>query len=116
MWEPSDARNVWPNKEIPLNEEAANKVWSKRPLRRSFTHKALNALIQGSAADMMKQAMLDLAEHNIIPQITVHDEIDFSFESNTELCLAKEIMENCIRLAVPLKVDVETGPNWGEIK
>lgn len=116
MWEPSDARNIWPNKKIPLNEEAANKVWTGRPLRRSFTHKALNALIQGSAADMMKQAMLDLAENGIIPQVIVHDEIDFSFESSSELNLAKEVMENCIKLAVPLKVDVETGPNWGEIK
>ena len=116
MWEPSDARNVWPNKEVPLNEEAANKVWATRPLRRSFTHKALNALIQGSSADMMKQAILDLAEHDITPQITVHDEIDFSFESSSELDLAKEIMENCVKLSVPLKVDVEVGPNWGEIK
>jgi len=116
MWEPADFKNKWPNKEIPLNHEAAQKVWKGRPLRRAYTHKALNALIQGSSADMMKQALIELHEHGITPQLTVHDEIDFSFDNNQDLILAREIMENCVQLELPLKVDVEIGPNWGNIE
>jgi DNA polymerase I-like protein with 3'-5' exonuclease and polymerase domains len=116
LWEPSDSRNKWPNKEIPLSYDQALRVWEGRPLRRSFTHKALNALVQGSSADMIKKAMIDLHEAGIMPQITVHDEIDFSFNNNQDLVMAQEIMENCVKLHVPLKVDVETGPNWGDIK
>jgi DNA polymerase I-like protein with 3'-5' exonuclease and polymerase domains len=65
---------------------------------------------------MIKQAMVNLHAEGIMPQITVHDEIDFSYEDKKDLDKAEEIMVNCVKLHVPLKVDVETGPNWGEIK
>ncbi len=55
--------------------------WHKNPTRRAFTYKALNKLIQGSAADMTKKAMLDLYEEKIIPHIQIHDELDVSVES-----------------------------------
>jgi len=116
MWEPADFKNKWPNKEIPLNKEAALTVWSDRPLRRAYTHKALNALVQGSSADMMKKALIELHKEGIIPQLTVHDEVDFSFIDNNEVIIAREIMENCVELELPLKVDVEIGPNWGDIE
>jgi DNA polymerase I-like protein with 3'-5' exonuclease and polymerase domains len=45
-------------------------------LKRAFTYKALNKLIQGSAADMTKKAMLDLYNEGIIPHIQIHDELD----------------------------------------
>jgi len=116
MWEPADFKNKWPNKEIPLNKEAALNVWSDRPLRRAYTHKALNALVQGSSADMMKKALIELHKEGITPQLTVHDEVDFSFIDNNEVIIAREIMENCVELELPLKVDVEIGPNWGDIE
>ena len=116
MFEPADSRNTWPNRETPLNREAAMEVWKERPLRRSFTHKALNALIQGSSADMTKKAMLDLYDEGIVAHITVHDELDFSVEDDVQANKYRDIMENCVDISVPLKVDVEIGPNWGEIK
>ena len=116
LFEPADSRNTWPNRETPLNRDAAMDVWKGRPLRRSFTHKALNALIQGSSADMTKKAMLDLYDEGVVPHITVHDELDFSVTDSVQANKYRDIMESCVELEVPLKVDVEIGPNWGDIK
>ena len=81
----------------------------------AFTYKALNRLIQGSAADMTKKAMVDLHEKGIIPHIQIHDELCFS-TTDHEPELIKSIMENTIPLEVKNKVDFESGPNWGTIK
>ena len=48
--------------------------------RPAFTYKALNRLIQGSAADMTKKAMVELYEQGIIPHIQIHDELCFSIK------------------------------------
>ena len=85
-------------------------------IKRAFTHKAMNRLIQGSAADMTKKAMQLLYAEGIIPHIQVHDELDFSIESHEQAIRIKEIMEHCVELSVPVKVDVDLGPNWGEAK
>jgi len=81
----------------------------------AFTYKALNRLIQGSAADMTKKAMVDLHEKGIIPHIQIHDELCFSITDH-ESKLIKDIMEQTIPLEVKNKVDFESGPNWGTIK
>jgi len=83
-------------------------------IKRAYTYKALNRLIQGSAADMTKKAMIDLHKEGIIPHIQVHDELDISVSDNADKI--KEIMENAVSLEVPNKVDYESGPNWGIIK
>jgi DNA polymerase I-like protein with 3'-5' exonuclease and polymerase domains len=83
-------------------------------IKRAYTYKALNRLIQGSAADMTKKAMIDLHKEGIIPHIQVHDELDISVSDNADKI--KEIMENAVSLEVPNKVDYESGPNWGNIK
>ena len=85
-------------------------------IRRAYTYKALNRLIQGSAADMTKKAMLELYKEGIVPHIQVHDELDLSIESPDHADKIKEIMEHAVSLEVPNKVDYESGPNWGEIK
>jgi len=85
-------------------------------IRRAYTYKALNKLIQGSAADMTKKAMIELYKEGIIPHIQVHDELDISIESPEHASKIKEIMENAVELKVPNKVDYESGPNWGKIK
>jgi len=81
----------------------------------AFTYKALNRLIQGSAADMTKKAMVDLHEKGIIPHIQIHDELCFS-TTDHEAELIKTTMENAIPLEVKNKVDYESGLNWGTIK
>ena len=83
-------------------------------IKRAYTYKALNRLIQGSAADMTKKAMIELHKEGITPHIQVHDELDVSVSDNGKRI--KEIMENAVSLEVPNKVDYECGPNWGNIK
>jgi len=90
--------------------------WYNNSTRRAFTYKALNKLIQGSAADMTKKAMVDLYKEGLIGHIQIHDELDFSIESESQAKKIKDIMENAVDLKVPNKVDYESGPNWGEIK
>ena len=85
-------------------------------IKRAYTYKALNKLIQGSAADMTKKAMLELHKEGIIPHIQVHDELDISVKDKQQAELIKSIMEDAVSLEVPNKVDYESGPNWGTIK
>ena len=83
----------------------------------AFTYKALNRLIQGSAADMTKKAMVDLYEKGIIPHIQIHDELCISVVDDKQASLIKEIMETTIPdFTIKNKVDFESGPNWGTIK
>ncbi len=98
---------------LPL-EEAREKYGDD--LKRAYTYKALNRLIQGSAADMTKLAMLDLWEEGIVPHLQVHDEVDISIENTEQANTVARIMENCVELAVPLLVDQELGKSWGETK
>jgi DNA polymerase I-like protein with 3'-5' exonuclease and polymerase domains len=90
--------------------------WYNNGYRRAFTYKALNKLIQGSAADMTKKAMVDLYKEGLLAHIQIHDELDFSVESDAQADKIKQIMEHAVELKVPNKVDYESGPNWGEIK
>ena len=85
-------------------------------IRRAYTYKALNRLIQGSAADMTKKAMIDLHAEGIIPHLQVHDELDISIQNKKEAEKVREIMESTVTLEVPNKVDYEEGDNWGSIK
>jgi DNA polymerase I-like protein with 3'-5' exonuclease and polymerase domains len=85
-------------------------------IRRAYTYKALNRLIQGSAADMTKKAMIDLHAEGILPHLQVHDELDISVQDKKEADRIKEIMESTVTLEVPNKVDYEEGNNWGSIK
>jgi DNA polymerase I-like protein with 3'-5' exonuclease and polymerase domains len=99
----------------PLPRDEAEREHGKQ-IRRAFTYKALNKIIQGSAADMTKQAMADLHDEGIIPHIQVHDELDCSFEDEVEKDKILEIMRNAVKLEVPVKLDVEVGPSWGKAK
>ena len=94
----------------------AERTYGRGQIRRAFTYKALNKLIQGSAADMTKKAMIELYKEGIVPHIQVHDELDISIESQAHADKIKEIMEGAVSLEVPNKVDYESGPNWGNIK
>ena len=99
----------------PLPLEQARKEYDE-PLKRAFTYKALNKLIQGSAADMTKKSMVALYENGIIPHIQIHDEVDISVESPEKAEEIISIMESAVELKVPNKVDYEQGENWGDIK
>ena len=85
-------------------------------IKRAYTYKALNKLIQGSAADMTKKAMIELYKEGIIPHIQVHDELDISVKDQKHADKIVEIMQDAVNLEIPNKVDYESGPNWGKIK
>ena len=109
LWEPS---NEWGKKALPRKEAEAE--CGEHILKRAWTYKALNRLIQGSAADQTKQAMVSLHKEGYTAHIQVHDELDFSVASEKDSANIKEIMENCVELLVPSKVDVELGESWGD--
>ena len=112
LWEP---RSFGYKK--PLPHEKAMKEYGMG-IRRAFTYKALNKLIQGSAADQTKKAMADCYAEGLLPMLTVHDELCFSVESDDQAKRIKDIMENGLSdvLKVPSKVDDELKNNWGEIE
>ena len=85
-------------------------------IKRAYTYKALNKLIQGSAADMTKKAMIELYKEGIIPHIQVHDELDISVKDDKQVEIIIKIMESAVELEVPNRVDYESGENWGNIK
>ena len=109
LWEPNQ---FGMHKALP-HEEALREHGPG--IRRAYTYKALNKLIQGSAADMTKKAMLELYKEGIIPHIQIHDELDLSIENEEQAKKVVEIMEQAVTLEVPNKVDYESGNNWGEI-
>ena len=84
--------------------------------RPAFTYKALNRLIQGSAADMTKKAMVLLYRKGILPHIQIHDELCISVENKDQATQIKEVMEKAIILLIPNKVNYKKGSNWGNIK
>jgi DNA polymerase I-like protein with 3'-5' exonuclease and polymerase domains len=110
QWEPTTF-----GMHTPMTYEEAERTYGRGRIKRAMTYKALNKLIQGSAADMTKKAMLDLYEEGIIPHIQIHDELDISVESDEQAKKIVEIMENAVTLAVPNKVDYESGKTWGDI-
>tara|TARA_R100001086_G_scaffold53324_1_gene23812 strand:+ start:4099 stop:6075 length:1977 start_codon:yes stop_codon:yes gene_type:complete len=82
----------------------------------AFTYKALNRLIQGSAADMTKKAMVDLYQLGIIPHIQIHDELCLSVENDYKANIVQSSMESAIPLEIKNKVNYKRGQNWGSIK
>lgn len=101
--------------ETPLRYEAAIKKWPNIRIKRAYTYKALNRLIQGSSADMTKVAMYQSHQATgKIPLLTVHDELDFSFakgDTKTDDQIT-EIMEHCVDTCVPIYVESERGAHW----
>ncbi len=109
LWEPNQ---FGMHKALP-HEEALREHGPG--IKRAYTYKALNKLIQGSAADMTKKSMLDLYKEGIVAHIQIHDELDVSVESPEQAKKIVEIMENAVKLEIPNKVDYESGKNWGTI-
>lgn len=112
LWEPDTFAM---NKALPL-KDALNEHGPTTRLKRAYTYKALNRLIQASAADMTKQAMVDIHKLGITPLIQIHDEVAVSVSNDDQVDSIVYAMENAVKLNVPSKVDVEIGPSWGESK
>lgn len=124
LWEPRDKKRVREGSPSMLTREAAEKEWGAA-IRRALSHKALNRMLQGGAADIMKKAMVDIWESGVCdvlgaPLLTVHDELDWSAprtnKAREALSEAHRIMEHCVKLRVPLLAEREDGENWGNLK
>ena len=110
LWEPMQ----WGvNKALPY-EEAVIKYGPR--VKRAGTYKGLNRLIQGSAADQTKAAMIALYEAGEHPILQLHDEVVLSVENREQAVRASRIMIEATQLVIPSRVDVEVGPSWGEAK
>lgn len=90
--------------------------WSKTRLRRADTRKALNNLIQGSAARQTKRAMREMWRAGYTPLLQMHDELDNDVDSPEQVREIERIMIETTPLVVPTVVDSEVGPNWGQAK
>jgi DNA polymerase I-like protein with 3'-5' exonuclease and polymerase domains len=110
LWEPTTFGAGMPKPHVEALKEYGHGI------KRAGTYKALNRLIQGSAADMTKLSIIALSENGIIPHIQIHDELDVSVEHSEQTKQIVEIMESAIKLEIPNKVDYECGSNWGDIK
>ena len=112
MWEPD---TFGMNKALPY-QEAVNEYGATTRLKRAYTYKALNRLIQASAADMTKKAMVDIYKSGRLPLIQIHDEVAMSVKDKDEAEIISKIMTDAVPLEVPNKCDIEIGPSWGEAK
>lgn len=104
------------NKYMPPRPlEMAREAWPGKPLKRSDTRKALNALTQGSSARQTKLAGRACYREGYLPLIQMHDEWDFSLAPGDPAAARRiaEIMRDVVKLKVPMKVDAEFGLSWG---
>jgi DNA polymerase I-like protein with 3'-5' exonuclease and polymerase domains len=119
-WERARAEH-WPME--PCDIEEANKrksnpkhPWYRTTLRRAGVRKALNRLIQGSAARQTKLAMRECARQGLIPILQMHDELDHDEDSKAKIERVSEIMRTIVTLRLPMKVDAGYGKSWVEAK
>ena len=95
-------------------KQEAEQKYGRTRLKRAYTYKSLNKLIQASAADMTKQAMVNVYKEGIVPLVQVHDELCCSVSAKEEAMKIKRIMEEAIPLEIPSRCDLEMGSSWGQ--
>lgn len=107
----------WSKGIVPLPKQQALIEFGP-PVIRYFCHNALNAIVQGSSADMLKLAMVTLFDLGYVMPLNIHDELDNpGIESEKQAREIRDVMVDVgrqLKLSVPLKVDAELGPSWGE--
>jgi DNA polymerase I-like protein with 3'-5' exonuclease and polymerase domains len=110
LWEPME----WGVNKPLAHDEAILKYGPR--IKRAMTYKGLNRLIQGSAADQTKAAMLALHKAGLPLLLQVHDEVALSVYDRGVAEEAAAIMRDAVRLEVPSRVDIELGKSWGDAK
>lgn len=120
-WEPLDNRE----RHAPLPYHAARAKWGNN-IQLAYGYRAINYRFQGSEPDIMKSGMRALWQSGVldytgVPHVTVHDELGFSRMDDSPIVqqafeYTQYVLENTIKLRVPLLVDRSEGPNWGEAK
>jgi DNA polymerase I-like protein with 3'-5' exonuclease and polymerase domains len=85
-------------------------------IRRAETHKAMNALIQGSAARHTKLWMRACWRDGIVPLLQMHDALDCSVSSPEQAELVAQLGRDAVSLVLPMQVGLKFGRNWGDAK
>lgn len=107
-WENANYGAGWSR---PLkNKKEAILTWGK--IKRAGTYKAWNSVVQSTAAEMTKSAMILLYKDGILPRMTIHDELTASIGSMAEAKRAKDMMEHAIELCIPVLVDATLADDW----
>jgi DNA polymerase I-like protein with 3'-5' exonuclease and polymerase domains len=113
-----EAINTWGGREYYCEAPGYSKKYGREM---TFEYKLLNYIIQGSAADATKEAIIRYHDH---PKkegrflVTVYDEVNVSADKGvykSEMAVLRECMES-IEFDVPLLTDGKTGPNWADVK
>ena len=112
--------DMWETRDFGLHvaekyEDAVAK-YGKDNIKRAFTYKALNRLIQGSSADQTKQSMLDCYEDGHLPILQIHDELCFNVKDEKHAKQLQKNMQNAIEFKVPSVVEYGLGESWGDAK
>lgn len=112
LWEPS-----WKDDPshygTPLPLEKARERWPGVRLKRALTHKAYNAIDQGTSGDQLKIALVRCHEEGILIPLLVHDEGDISFSDPRIPMRVAHHLRTALPCEVPMHTDIEIGPNWG---
>jgi len=110
--------NMWETKDFgihtPETFENAVSKYGRQNIKRAFTYKALNRLIQGSAADQTKEAIIACYNEGFMPKLQIHDELCFDVKAEDDKNKIKNIMETCMEFKVPSKVDIALGDDFGQ--
>ena len=112
--------DMWETRDFGLHvaekyEDAVAK-YGKDNIKRAYTYKALNRLIQGSSADQTKQSMLDCYKAGHLPMLQIHDELCFNVKDELHAKQIQKIMQDAIEFKVPSVVDYGLGESWGDAK
>lgn len=91
--------------------------WYGERGKRSFTHKAFNRMIQGSAARQIKKAMVDIDRAGYEMLLQLHDELGFSFANREHALACAKLMEEAMPvITLPMLTDTKVGHNWGQLE
>ena len=110
LWEP----NLFVSSKALPRDQAVIEYGTN--IKRAYPYKSLNRLIQASASDFTKRAMVEIYKTGKVPLVQIHDELALSVKDMEEAKGIQEIMENCVELQVPCPTDAALGPNWGNLK
>lgn len=120
LWEPA----MWGEWGDALPYDAAIREYGPL-IRRAYEYRGVNYKFQSSEPDIMKTGMLKCLRSGVfdftgVPRLTVHDELDFSVKDDTAETreafeFIQHTMEGAVPLRVPVFVDMERGPNWGNV-
>lgn len=114
FWVPRSRDRAREDFSYARSKAEAERWWPHQELRRLDDHKAMNRLIQGSAARQTKLWMRACWREGFLPLLQMHDELTFSVTSLDQVRRIQALGRDIVELSVPMKVDAEVGASWGD--